>query len=102
MMRSEPKTGCGLLGSESIARGKKSERPVASSTREGFAESCDERRREWVFLNRKLHTTKGRVDLRKSSIFRIDKTSPRPNCTYASPSVSSTPGEAYVTKTLAG
>ncbi len=77
------------------------ERPVASSTRDGFAKpatavSANGSRSTCTLAPRTV------VSIPSSSILRIESVSPRPNCTYESPAVTSRPGDAYVTQSLAG
>ena len=98
--RSLPKTGCRRSPAARLLV-TKSERPVASSTRDGLAKPATA-----VTANGSLSSCtlapRTVVSIPSSSTLRIERVSPRPNCTYESPAVTSRPGDAYVTHSLAG
>ena len=78
-----------------------SARPVASSTRDGLAKPATavSANGSLVICTLPPRTV---VSIPSSSTLRIESVRPRPNCTYASPAVTSTPGAEYVAHSFAG
>ena len=77
------------------------ERPVASSTRDGFANPATAVTEKG---SRVICTLMPRmvVSIPSSSTLRIESVSPRPNCAYESPAVTSRPDAEYVAHSFAG
>src|SRR5580692_1309623 len=98
--RSLPNTADrGSMGARSVVT--QSERPVASSTRDGFANPATAVNEYGSRVTCTL-APRSVVSIPSSSTLRIESVSPRPNCAYASPAVTSTPGAEYVVQILAG